>query len=296
MKLLVAGSSGYLGQALRTRAQNAGHSVTRLVRRESAGPDEVQWDPAAGELNPAVLAGYDAVINFCGASLTGKRWTGKYKQQLWQSRIGPAQLLADAAARAGTPTLVSASAVGIYGDRGSEILTEHSDPGTGFLAELCQAWEAAATPKPGNETTLILLRTGLVTGPGGGLFDVLSKVYGIGLGGRLGTGEQFMPWISLHDYTAALLFLLDKNVSGPVNLVGPAPVSNTEFNRVVAAGLHRPAPWKVPGPALRLLLGGFADEGLLVSQRAIPEQLRESGFTFTHTTLAAAVGAARAAA
>jgi len=291
VRVVVAGASGLIGTALVSALRAKDHEVLRLVRRPPTAQDERQWDPAAGSLDDTVLSGADAVVNLGGVGIGDHRWSGSYKQQVRDSRIAPTEVLAAAVARHGVPSFLSASAVGYYGDTGAREVTEASGPGTGFLAEVCTDWEAAT----GTATAarVVLLRTGLVLSPTGGLLSKLKPLYRLGLGGRLGEGRQYYPWISLEDEVGAIMFLLEHpEVAGPVNLTGPAPVTNGEFNRALAAALHRPAPWVVPGFAITALIGEFGQEGVLAGQRAVPAVLQEAGFTFRHCTVGEAVRAA----
>jgi uncharacterized protein (TIGR01777 family) len=291
VRIVVAGASGLIGTALVSVLRAEDHEVLRLVRRPPTAQDERQWDPAAGSLEDTVLSGADAVVNLGGVGIGDHRWSGSYKQQVRDSRIAPTEVLAAAVARHGVPSFLSASAVGYYGDTGANEVTEASGPGTGFLAEVCTDWEAATGAATG--ARVVLLRTGLVLSPTGGLLSKLKPLYRLGLGGRLGDGQQYYPWISLEDEVGAIMFLLQHpEVAGPVNLTGPAPVTNGEFNRALAAALHRPAPWVVPGFAITALIGEFGQEGVLAGQRAVPTVLQEAGFTFRHCTVGDAVRAA----
>ncbi|RZQ59432.1 TIGR01777 family oxidoreductase [Amycolatopsis suaedae] len=289
MRVLLAGSSGLIGATLARSLTANGHEVRRLVRRETRGPDERNWDPPAGRIEPGAFDGVDAVINVGGAPM-GLRWSAARKQMIVDSRVEPTEVLADAVAEHGIPVLVNASAVGFYGDTGSTVVDETAPNGEGFLAGLAARWEAATAPAAKAGARVVLARTGLVISGAGGLLGTLKPLFLLGLGGRLGDGKQFMPWISLTDEVAALEFALTHaKVSGPVNLTAPTPVTNAEFTRAFARALGRPAPWWVPGPALRVALGEQADEMALVSQRAVPEVLRGAGFRFTHTELDAAL-------
>ncbi len=286
----VAGSSGLIGSALVTALRAADHRVLRVVRREPANRDELRWDPARGDLDPAGLADVDAVVNLCGVGVGDRRWSGSFKQSLRDSRIDPTEVISAAVAEAGVPVLVNASAVGYYGDTGDRIVDESEPAGTGFLARLCVDWEEATLPAQRAGARVVLARTGLVLSPGGGLMDKLRPLFALGLGGRLGGGRQYMPWISLEDEVRALVFAIGTpELSGPANFTGPAPVTNSEFTSAMGRALNRPAPWLVPGFALRTLLGEFADEGLLGGQRAIPAALERAGFVFHHNTIGEAL-------
>jgi uncharacterized protein (TIGR01777 family) len=294
--IAIAGSSGVIGSALIAALRAADRRVLRLVRRAARNPDEVRWNPADGDIDPAALAGVDAVVNMCGVGVGDKRWSGAFKQILRDSRIEPTEVLSEAVRQAGIPVLVNASAVGYYGDTGSRVVDESASPGTGFLARLCVDWEAATSPAGAAGVRVVLARTGLVLSPGGGVLSRLRPLFALGLGGRLGDGRQYMPWISLEDEVRALIFAIDHAaVSGPVNFTGPAPVTNAEFTAALGRLLHRPTPWLVPGFALHTLLGEFAQEGLLGGQRAIPAALEQAGFAFHHKTVAEALAYATAA-
>ncbi|MGX1805060.1 TIGR01777 family oxidoreductase [Nocardia sp. NPDC055321] len=293
MKVVVAGSSGLIGTALVAALRRDGHEVTRLVRRPAHARDEYRWDPARGELDAKALRGADAVVNLCGAGIGARRWNGGYKQELRDSRIVPTDVLSSAVAAAGVPTLVNASGVHYYGGgSGDRVMTETSPAGTGFLAGLCRDWEAATAPAAAAGTRVVRLRSAVVLARHGGMLGMLYPLYFLGLGGRLGNGRQYVPWISLDDEIGAILFALgDESVSGPVNMVGPAPVTNAEFTRAVGRALHRPTPLPVPAFALRLAVGEFADEGILHGPRAIPTVLEAAGYQFRHPTIGAALNA-----
>jgi uncharacterized protein (TIGR01777 family) len=254
------------------------------------------WNPDSGDFDPAGLDGVDAVVNLCGVGVGDKRWSGAFKQSLRDSRIDPTEVISAAVVQAGVPTLVNASAVGYYGDAGARIVDETATAGTGFLAQLCVDWEAATAPAREAGVRVVLARTGLVLSPGGGLLSRLKPIFALGLGGRLAGGRQYMPWISLEDEVRALLFAIRKSdLSGPVNVTGPAPVTNAEFTAALARMLNRPAPWVVPGFALKTLLGEFAEEGVLGGQRAVPAALERAGFVFHHNTIGEALSYATGA-
>jgi uncharacterized protein len=290
MRVVVAGSSGLIGTALVPVLRRAGHEVIRLVRRRPAAPDERGWDPPAGRLDDEALTGADAVVNLCGVNVGAKRWSGAHKQAIRDSRIEPTEVLARAVAERGVPTMVNASGISYYGDTGDRVVDESAPPGRGFLAEVCRDWEAATAPA--GDARVVLLRTGLVLSPRGGLMGRLRPIFSLLLGGRLGNGRQYWPWISLDDEVAAIRFLLEHDQArGPVNLTGPAPVTNAEFTRALAETIGRPAPWVVPGFALRVVLGELAEE-VLTGQRAVPRVLEQLGFQFTHRSVRAALDAA----
>lgn len=286
----VAGSSGLIGTALVTALRAADNRVIRIVRRAPASSDELRWDPDRDEFDPSQLDGVDAVVNLCGVNIGKKRWSGAFKQSLRDSRISPTEVLAAAVADAGVPLLLNASAVGFYGDTGSRIVDESAPAGAGFLPRLCLDWENATLPAYDAGARVVLVRTGLVLAPGGGVLSRLRPVFAAGLGGRIGDGRQYMPWISLEDEVRGLMFALDnEELSGPVNFTGPAPVTNAEFTTAFGRALGRPTPMVVPGFALRALIGEFVDEGLLSGQRAIPAALERARFVFHHNTIGEAL-------
>lgn len=286
MRIAVAGSSGLIGTALVAALRAERHTVLRLVRRRANAPDERSWDPAKGLLDPSHLDGCDGVVNLCGAGIGDRRWTGAYKQEIRDSRIGPTELLADTVAAVRVPILVNASAVGFYGDTGGRIVDESAPAGTGFLADVCRDWEGATASAAGGGARVVRARSGVVLTPRGGTLGRLLPLYRLGLGGRLGSGRQYITWISLEDEVRGLIrALTDRTLDGPVNLCGPAPVTNAQFSSSLARAVHRPAPWAIPGFALSAVLGEFAQEGALTGQRAIPRELERSGFTFAHSTI-----------
>jgi uncharacterized protein (TIGR01777 family) len=291
MRVLIAGASGLIGDALTARLREGGHEVRKLVRRETAKSDEQQWDPPAGKIAAGALDDVDAVVNLCGAPLFPSRWSGARKQVLLDSRVEPTEVLAEAVAEHGIPVLLNASAVGYYGNPGSTVVDEKSASGQGFLAELCVAWEGATAAA--SDARVVSIRTGLVVAKAGGLLGTLKPLFWLGLGSKLGNGQQYMPWISLEDEVRAIVFALEnESLSGPVNLTGPEPVTNTEFTKAFAHALHRPAPWRVPGAALKLLLGQAGEEMALFGQRAVPRELENAGFEFRHTDLGQALATA----
>jgi uncharacterized protein len=292
--IAIAGSSGLIGSALTSALRAADHRVLRIVRRAPSNPDELFWNPDIGEFDASALRGVDAVINLCGESIGGRRWSGAFKQSLRDSRIGPTEVLSSAVVEAGVPVLVNASAVGYYGDTRDRVVDESAPAGRGFLAGLCQDWEAAAESATHAGVRVVLVRTGLVLAPTGGLLARIKPLFSLGLGARLGNGRQYMPWISLEDEVRALLFAIGHGLSGPVNATGPAPVTNAEFTRALGRAMNRPTPMFVPGFALHMLLGEFAEEGVLGGQRAIPAALERAGFEFHHNTIGEALGYATA--
>jgi uncharacterized protein (TIGR01777 family) len=293
--IAVAGSSGLIGSALTSALRSADHRVVRIVRRPPSNVDEVFWNPDTGEFDSSALHGVDAVVNLCGVNVGAKRWSGAFKQSLRDSRIGPTEVLSAAVVEAGIPLLVNASAVGYYGDTRGRTADETAPPGEGFLAQLCQDWEAATAPASLDGARVVLVRTGLVMARSGGMLTRLKTLFSFGLGARLGNGRQYIPWISLEDEVRALLYAIShEDLSGPVNLTGPAPVTNAEFTTALGRAVNRPTPLIVPGFALRTVLGEFAEEGLLGGQRAIPAALERSGFVFHHNTIGEALAYATA--
>lgn len=285
MQVVVAGSHGLLGGALVRHLASRGHRVRRLVRRPVVSPAEISWDPEAGRLDPADLAGVDAVVNLGGVGLGDHRWTAAYRRQIVTSRTVPTRLLAGTLARLDAPpaALLQASAVGYYGERGDEELDETSAGGEGFLPEVVRAWESA-TEAAAEHTRVALLRTGIVLAPSGGALGRLMPLLRLGVGGPLGDGRNVWSWITLADHVRAVEHLLTAPVAGPVNLTAPAPATQREVVRAVARHLHRPAVLRVPRVALRVAIGEFADD-ILSSQRALPRVLLADGFTFEHATL-----------
>ncbi|MFI6431817.1 TIGR01777 family oxidoreductase [Rhodococcus oryzae] len=293
MRVTIAGSSGLIGSSLVASLRADGHEIRRLVRRPAAGPDEYRWAPERGELDERALADADAVVNLCGTNFGDTRWTGAFKQTLRDSRITSTDVIARAVADAGVPTLLNASAVGYYGDTGERVVDETAAPGTGFLADLCRDWEAATVPAGEAGVRTVLLRSAAVISPRGGLLGRLRPLFRFGLGGRLGTGRQYLSWISLEDELDAIAFALrTETLSGPVNLAGPSPATNACFTAELGRALHRPTPWVVPGFAVRALVGEIADEVALTGQRVLPSALESAGFTFHHNTIGEAIDAA----
>jgi uncharacterized protein len=293
--IAIAGSSGLIGSALSAALRAADHRVLRIVRRTPANSEELHWNPASGEFDAAALTDVDAVVNMCGVNIGARRWSGAFKQSLRDSRIGPTEVLATAVADAGVETLINASAVGYYGNTRDRVVDENQRTGSGFLAQLCEDWEAATLPAQYGDTRVVLARTGLVMAPAGGALRRMRPLFSAGLGARLGSGRQYMSWISLEDEVRALLFAIShSSLSGPVNLTGPAPVTNAEFTTAFGSAVNRPTPMVLPGFAVRAALGEFADEGLLTGQRAIPSALERAGFEFHHNTIGEALGYATA--
>jgi uncharacterized protein (TIGR01777 family) len=291
MKIVVSGASGLIGTQLVAKLSQSGHEVIRLVRR-SPKAGEIQWNPKSGTLDAAALEGADAVIHLSGAGIGDKRWTTGYRKEILDSRTVTTALLATTMASLSRKPSVflSGSAIGIYGARNDEQLTEVSTHGTGFLAEVCEQWEAAAKPAVDAGVRTVYLRTGIVLSPKGGALKKLLPLFKLGVGGKFGNGKQWQSWISIDDEIGAIEYLLTANVSGAVNLTAPNPVTNAEFTKVLASVLKRPAIVPVPTFAPKILLGGeLADALLFTGQRVIPAALNASGYAFKHTTLESAL-------
>lgn len=291
MKIVISGASGLIGTQLAKHLSNSGHEVIRLVRR-SPKSGEVQWNPKAGTLDASALEGIDAVIHLSGTGIGDKRWTSAYRKEILDSRTSTTELLAKTMASLSQKPKVflSGSAIGIYGARNDEQLTEVSTHGSGFLADVCEQWEAAAKPAIDAGIRTVFLRTGIVLTPKGGALKKLLPLFKLGAGGKFGNGKQWQSWISIDDEVGAIEHLLTANVSGAVNLTAPNPVTNAEFTKVLASVLKRPAFVPVPTFAPKIILGGeLADALLFTGQRVIPAALNASGYTFKHSTLESAL-------
>ena len=297
MKIGITGASGLIGPPLVRTLREDGHDVVRFVRSTSAGPDERSWDPAHRHLPVESVADLDAVVHLAGAGVGDKRWTDARKALVLGSRVdgttAVAQALAEAAAAGSGPrVLLSSSAIGWYGDTGDRLTDESGPSGEGFLAEVCRQWEAATTPAAAAGVRVVRMRTGIVLTGQGGIIGKQLLLFKAGLGAPLGSGRQWVSWITLHDTVAAMRHLLTADVAGPVNLVGPAPVTNREFTKALGRAVHRPTlPIPVPGVALRLAVGQFAEEAVLIGQRLAPTVLLSSGFTYAHADLDTALRA-----
>jgi uncharacterized protein (TIGR01777 family) len=296
LRILVSGASGFIGTELVAQLEAEGHTVLRLVRAKPKHPGEVLWSPSTGELDPTVLETVDAVINLSGASTCRIPWTRSYKQKIRDSRLDPTTTLARAIDSALHPPTVflSASAVGYYGDRPGEVLTEQSARGTGYFPDIVGAWEAAAqaVPKsvPSTKVRVVTFRTGIVIGRGGA-FTPLIALTRLGLGSRFGSGRQYWPWISLHDEAAAIRHLLTSRLSGPVNLTAPTPATTDEITSYLAKRMRRWYLLRIPAWVIIGLLGDAGKDLLLTSQNVAPERLVADGFTFTHNTVESAIDA-----
>lgn len=292
MKIVVAGASGFIGRALVHSLGAAGHEVRSLVRHAAGAKGEVSWDPAAGILDEAALRDIDAIVNLAGENIAAGRWSGTRRERILRSRVEATRTLVLAVARMERKprVFVSASAVGIYGDRGDEVLTEESAMGQGFLPEVCLAWETHAEGAARLGVRTVLLRFGMVLAPDGGALARLLPVFRFGLGGKLGSGRQWMGWVSREDAIGVVHHTLrDERYVGPVNVVAPEPITNAAFTAALGRAIHRPAIFTVPAFALRLGFGRMAVETLLASTRALPQRLSETDYVFRHPTLEAAL-------
>lgn len=291
LKVVVSGASGLIGRALCERLSARGDVVQRLVRGAAKGSD-VCWNPMNGLLDAGTLEGTDVVVHLAGEPIAEGRWNAAKKRRIMESRDRGTRLIAETIAGMKRPprAMLSASAIGIYGSRGDEVLSESSALGTGFLADVCRGWEAATEPAARAGIRVVHLRIGLVLDPSGGALKPMLPVFKMGLGGRLGSGRQWMSWITLADTIGSIEHVMKReDVSGPVNVVGPSPVTNADFTRALGRALGRTAVLPVPEWVLRLVIGEMADEAVLASARAMPTRLRESGFSYADDALEAAL-------
>lgn len=296
MRIAVTGATGLIGSALVRDLRADGHEVVRFVRRAAAAADEARWDPAAGYVDPAGLAGCGAVVHLAGAGVGDHRWTDAYKREIRDSRVNGTAAMARAIAAMAEPpeAFVCGTAIGYYGDTGDRAVDESAPAGEGFLPEVCIAWEAAAAPALDAGVRTVFARTGLVVAAEGGAWGKLFPIFKAGIGGRLGNGRQYWSHISMHDELAALRYVLDTpSMTGPVNLTAPEPLTNREVTAAMGRVLHRPAVFAVPAPAMRVVLGEFAQD-VLGSQRVRPARLLESGFVFRYPGIDESIRAALA--
>jgi len=294
MRIAVTGSTGFVGSALVPFLEaHGGHDVVRIVRTTGrSGTGQVLWDPSAGTIDAAALEGMDAVVHLAGENIAAGRWTTQKKARILESRIKGTQLLSRTLERlTNCPrVLVSASAIGYYGHRGEEALNEESPSGTGFLPEVCQAWESATEPASRAGIRVVQTRLGVVLSPAGGALALMLTPFRLGLGGPLGSGRQYMSWVAIDDVVGAIHYALTtEHLRGPVNVVAPNPVMNREFTSTLARVLRRPAVFPVPPVMLRLMLGQLADEALLASARVLPSKLRLTGYPFRYPDLEGAL-------
>ena len=288
MRVLVAGSTGFIGSELCLQLAQHGHTVLKLVRREPRTSEEFFWSPEKLVVDPSAISSADAVINLAAATTGRIPWTREYKKEILLSRVRGSQAIAEAISRSDAPpaVFINGSAVGFYGDRSREVLDESSSKGAGFLSDVVDAWELAARLTPPS-TRLVLARTGLVIGNGGALSPLIPLTR-LGLGARLGRGTQFWPWVSLRDEAAALVHLLDSALEGPVNIAGPESATSERVTSALAHALHRWHPWVVPEQAIRLL-GDAGEQLLLWGQRVTPKRLLDDGFEFSDPTIDSAL-------
>jgi uncharacterized protein (TIGR01777 family) len=292
-RIAVSGASGLVGRVLVRRLAAAGHVVSRMVRRPPLA-GEIRWDPATGELPAAELEGMDAVVHLAGAPIGDRRWSKQYRETILRSRVDGTDLVARTLATLDRPprVLLSASGINVYGDRGDDVIDESSPQGTGFLADVAAAWEAATEPATAAGIEVVRLRSGIVLSADGGALRRQLPIFKLGLGGKFGSGEQWQSWISLDDEVGAIEHLIGTGGTGPVNLTTPNPVTNAEFTTTLAGVLRRPHFLTVPAAAVRLVLGRqMADELLFTSMRVQPAALLAAGYTFRHPTLDGALRA-----
>jgi uncharacterized protein (TIGR01777 family) len=285
-RILISGASGLIGSALVSALESHGQEIVRLVRRPTGNGNELQWDPMH-EVSPELVSGVDAVIHLSGESVAG-RWTAGKKRRIRESRVVGTNNLSRALAKAERPprTFICASAIGFYGNRGDEVLTEESPPGMGFLPEVCREWEAATEPAMSAGIRTVNLRFGIVLSPHGGALKQMLLPFRLGLGGKIGSGRQWYSWIHVDDVVGAVMHILATPIIvGPVNMTAPSPVTNAEFTKTLGSALQRPTILAVPTFAAKLAFGEFAEEGLLASARVIPKRLGDSGFEFRYPEL-----------
>lgn len=294
-RIAITGSTGLIGEALVSSLRSDGHQVQRVVRRAAdAGEGDVVWDLDRGTIDAAKLEGVDAVVHLAGEPIGASRWTDATKRAIRDSRVTGTTLIAEALAGLDDKpaVLVSSSAVGIYGDRGDEVLSETSTPGDDFLAEVCAVWESSADPARAAGIRVVHPRTGVVIADGGPLMDKLELPFKLGVGGKVGSGGQYVPWISLEDEVRALRFLIDEDLAGAVNLVGPTAATNLDMTEALGRVLRRPTVFPIPAFAIRALYGEMGETLATVSQRVVPERLQQAGFSFTHDAIESALRAA----
>lgn len=291
MLIGITGASGFIGTPLVASLRGQGHEVVRFVRGRADAADERGWDPARRQLDPQAVADLEAVIHLAGAGVADKRWTPARKKLILDSRVDGTTAVATALAEAhGPKVLLSASGINWYGDTGDRVTDESGPSGQGFLAEVCRQWEASTAPAEAAGIRVAHLRTGIVLSSSGGALGKQLPIFKLGAGAPLGSGRQWNSWISLRDQIAAITHLLTADVAGPVNLVGPAPVTNRAFTKALGKALHRPTlPVPVPGFALKAALGELADEAVLIGQRLLPQVLQRSDFSFADGDLAGAL-------
>jgi hypothetical protein len=287
-RIAITGASGLIGSALVGYLKSEGHTVQRLVRRATVAPDEIRWDPKTGYVDIEALRGVDAVIHLAGVGVGDKRWTKRYKSEILNSRLLGTTAIANAVAEVKPQVFISASAIGWYGDSGNRAVVESDSVGHDFLAAVCREWESAADLA--GDVRTVKLRTGLVLDPTGGALGRMLPLFRFGLGGKLGSGQQWWSWITLHDVVRAIVFTLEKKISGPVNLTSPNPVTNQEFTAALARAMKRPALFPAPAIALKIALGGFSSE-VLGSKKVMPNALTDAGFKWDYPHISTALQA-----
>ena len=289
MRIVIGGSSGLIGTELVDSLRKDGHEVLRLVRRKATAPSEIYWNPAAGELDFAQIAGANVIINLAGAGVGDSRWTDKYKALILSSRVDSTSLLAKAAAEVKPEVFIAGSAIGWYGDTADRQVDETTASGSGFLADVVVAWEKAAEPAIAAGVRVVNIRTGLVAAKNGGAWSRLLPIFKLGAGGKLGSGKQYWSFISMRDEIAAIKFIISNpNISGPVNLTAPEPATNAEVTKAMSKVFNRPALLPVPAFALKSILGEFSQE-VLGSARVMPRVLLDSGFVFQDPNIESAM-------
>ncbi len=285
-RILISGATGFIGKALSSYLQSQGHTIVKLTRGKERMGDAIIWNPEEGEIPTDELEGFDAVIHLAGDPFTIGRWSEAKKEKVLSSRAGGTRLLAEAFVHSPPKTFISASAIGFYGNRGEETLTEKSSQGKGFLAHVCNEWEKASSPLANRGTRTVQTRFGMVIGKGSRALESMLIPYKLCLGGNLGTGQQWVSWVAIDDLIRAIEMILKKEtIHGPVNVVSPNPVRQEEYSKILARLLHRPSFMKMPEWMVRLQFGILADEMLLASARVEPAKLKESGFHFKYTHL-----------
>jgi uncharacterized protein len=291
MKIAIAGASGMVGAAISPQLETDGHDVVRLVRN-SPKAGEIEWHPNQDSIDPAKLEGFEAIINLAGENVAEGRWTEDKKKKIHDSRVHGTHLISEAIAKLTTKPrcFLCASATGIYGDRGDETLVEQSESGGGFLAGVCREWEKATEPAHRAGVRVVNLRFGPILARAGGMLEKMLTPFKMGLGGKIGSGKQYISWIGIEDAIAAMKFALhDESIRGPLNVVSPAPVTNERFTRALGEVLSRPTVMAMPAFAARLAFGEMADEMLLVSQKVLPKKLQAAGFQFEYSDLETAL-------
>ena len=283
MKVVLTGASGLLGPALAASFRADGHQVVRLVRRPPSAPDEARWDPTAGTVDPGALAGTDLVVHLAGVGLGSRPWTPDHRRAVMDSRVQGTTTIAKAVAQHGVPTLVSASGVGYYGNPGDAVCDEESPRGSGYVADIAATWEACTEAAAVAGARVVPVRTGVVLSAKGGAYGKLLPLFRLGLGGKLGSGRQWWSWVAIDDYVRAVRFVVDSDLTGPVNVTAPEPLTNADMTAAMGRVLHRPTMFTAPGWAMRLPLRDFAAD-LLGGQRVVPRRLADAGFVFAHPT------------